>query len=83
MSAQRWIGSHTYDVRVLFRSSVCGKHDLFVVAGGGTGYARTRQAREDFGWARRCRSSGMTSSPEWLQDDGGEQGRVNEGGAEC
>jgi hypothetical protein len=44
MSAQRWIGSHTYDARVLFRSSVCGKHDLFVVAGRGTAYARTRQA---------------------------------------
>jgi hypothetical protein len=34
----------TYDVRVPFRSSVCGKHDLVVVAGRGTAFEQTRRA---------------------------------------
>jgi hypothetical protein len=34
----------TYDVHVPFRASVCGKHDLVVVAGGGTAFEHTRKA---------------------------------------
>src|SRR5262249_42299691 len=35
----------TYDVRVPFRSSICGRHVLAVVADPGTAFERTRQTR--------------------------------------
>ena len=35
----------TYDVRVPFRSRICGRHVLVVVAGPGTAFERTRRAR--------------------------------------
>jgi hypothetical protein len=36
--------NETYAVHVPFRSSVCGKHDLVVVAGRGTAFEQTRRA---------------------------------------